>query len=1401
MTNSAPDSTPTAPADQLASLPPERRALLAHLLRRRDGEHGGAPAAGDPASGAQAAESATRHSSADRHEPFPLTDLQQAYWMGRSSVFDLGNLASRAYLEIECEHFDHPRFEQAWARLVSRHDMLRVVVRDDGQQQVIEDVPDQAIPTIDLTTMTEAEAERRRALLRREMLDDLRPTDQFPLCDVRLSIAAGDVARVHLTIDLLVADAGSIALLFRDLAALYHRDGGELPRVESTFRDFVLALGQAGESDQYQRARAYWLARVPDFPPGPALPLATDPSAIAAPRSVRRVGGLDEQATSALKARASRAGLTTSSVLLAAYAEVLAHWSTSPRLSINIPLFNRPPLVPGIEGVVGAFTSVELLTVDHSQPGSFAERAQRLQEQLLDDLEHRAFDGVSVMREIARAGGNASMPVVFTSLVDVGYNDAVSGFGRIVNAINQTAQVWMDLHVDESDGRFVFKWDAVDELFPDGMPADMLAAYCSLLDGLATGDAAWHEPRRALLPPAQVERRQAMNATDGPVPGGLIHTHFAAQAAGHPDAIAVIADGRTLTHGELLRTSTRIGRHLRALGARPNRLVAIAMEKGWEQVAAAFGVLQSGAAYLPIDPDSPKERFWHLLAQGEVELVLTQSHLDARLDWPEHVRRLSVDSDLWELIDDSPLEPVQEPADLAYVLFTSGSTGQPKGVMIEHRSVLNRMLDVNRRFGIEARDRALALTALHHDLSIYDLFGVLLAGGSLVIPSSEMRREPGHWLELLREHDVTVWNSVPAFAEMFVEYVEHADPEALADSSLRFIIMSGDWIPVRLPDRLRALLPALTVIGAGGPTETTVWDICFPIDRVEPEWKSIPYERPMTNARYHVLNEALEPCPDWVTGELYIGGSGLARGYWGDEELTSARFLTHPDSGERLYRSGDTGRLKHDGTIEFMGRADFQVKIQGQRIELGEIEVTLGEHPAVRAAVATAFGEPQGRKRLVAYFVPNEEHAASPEALRAHLQAKIPGHMVPTAIVPLDELPLTQNGKVDRRALRDPGETAEAATAAPAPGSSARIATVAAIVADVLGVNAPDPLANIVSLGASSIEMVSIANRLEKEFGSRLTMDQLFRLQTISELAGHYDVESLPGAQDSMSSAATGVDPRLDAYRVMIDPAEVEAFKKTLPGIRSDSPDRGVAFPATTPEVQPRLERHSHRQFALRPIPLEAFARFLGQLRPIELDGTLKYLYGSPGGVYSVQAYLHVKPGRVEGVGGGTYYYHPLEHRLVELVPGAVIDRDIHIPFINQPTFDEAAFSLLLITRLDAIGPVYGQHSLRFSTIEAGLIAQLLETVAPQCELGLCQIGSIDFDQIRDLFALDDSHVLVHSLLGGAVDANGEAAQARNGSEEAKIAGAVERIRDLSPEQVRALLDANRAAQSESRDE
>jgi amino acid adenylation domain-containing protein len=545
------------------------------------------------------------------------------------------------------------------------------------------------------------------------------------------------------------------------------------------------------------------------------------------------------------------------------------------------------------------------------------------------------------------------------------------------------------------------------------------------------------------------------------------------------------------------------------------------MDKGWEQVVAVLGVLVSGAAYLPIDPALPTERLWYLLENGQVELALTQPWLDESLEWPAGVQRLRVEDAAWAGVDEGPLAAVQGPQDLAYVIFTSGSTGQPKGVMIDHRGAVNTILDINRRFGVGPEDRVLALSALNFDLSVYDIFGLLAAGGLVVMPDAGTTRDPAHWAEWLRREQVTLWDTVPALMEMLVEHVGGRG-EALP-ASLRLALLSGDWVPLTLPERIEALASGeVQVISLGGATEASIWSILYPIERVEPTWKSIPYGRPMVNQRFHVLNEWLSPCPVWTPGQLYIGGLGLAQGYWRDEAKTQASFFCHPRTGERLYRTGDLGRYLPDGNIEFLGREDLQVKVRGHRIELGEIEAALEQHPGVQNGVVVAVGEPRGDKYLVAYVVPEgKENGPTAADIRGYLKEKLPEYMVPPAFVFLDELPLTSNGKVNRKALPAPDQVRlEQERPFEAPRNPLEEVLVG-ICSELLGVEQVGIHDNFFELGGNSLLAASLASRILNTFQVELLLPSLFEMPTVAGLAQAIE-EAL---QAGPSAADTAVTP------------------------------------------------------------------------------------------------------------------------------------------------------------------------------------------------------------------------------------------------------------------------------------
>ena len=431
------------------------------------------------------------------------------------------------------------------------------------------------------------------------------------------------------------------------------------------------------------------------------------------------------------------------------------------------------------------------------------------------------------------------------------------------------------------------------------------------------------------------------------------------------------------------------------------------------------------------------------------------------------------------------------------VIYTSGSTGVPKGVIIDHRGAVNTIADINQRFGVGAGDRVLALSSLSFDLSVYDIFGTLAAGGTIVLPESPAAKDPARWAELMVRENISIWNSVPALMQMMVEYAADR-PEVF--QNLRLVLLSGDWLPLTLPGQIKSLRESVQVVSLGGATEASIWSILYPIEEVSPDWKSVPYGKPMKNQRLHVFDEALEPSPVSVPGQLYIGGIGLAKGYWRNSEKTAASFITHPRTGDRLYQTGDLGCFLPDGNIEFLGREDFRIKIRGYRIEAGEIEAALNQHPAVRSCVVTAFGEDRSQKRLVAYVVPQQNAAPETCELRQFLSQKLPEYMLPSAFVMLEALPLSANGKVDRKALPAPDATFLRKTFV-APSTPVE-KVLADIWAEILGVEKIGIHDNFfIDLGGHSLLATQVISAVRDTFGVDVPMRSFFESPTASEQA------------------------------------------------------------------------------------------------------------------------------------------------------------------------------------------------------------------------------------------------------------------------------------------------------------
>ncbi|WP_083926637.1 non-ribosomal peptide synthetase [Nocardiopsis valliformis] len=1063
----------------------------------------------------------------DRLDAFPLTDIQQGYLIGRTRGLELGGVSSHFSFEFDGPALDVPRLSAALDRVVARHDMLRTVVDADGTQHALAEVTPCTIATTDLRDADDAERDDALERIRAELDDQVLPADQWPLFDVRATHLPGNRTRLHLSVDLLFVDARSLLLLLTEWRRFYDDPTWSPAPLDLSFRDYVLAENELRDGAPGARAAQYWLSRLDDLPPAPDLPLAAAPEQIGRPAFVRRRAVLPRERWAALSATARRHGLTPSALLLAAYCEVLRTWSRRHEFTVTLTRFHRLPLHPQVDQIVGNFLSPNLLAVRGRADESFRERAAGVQRRLLADLAHSSYGGVRVLRELTRHQGDgrtASMPVVFTSTLDGDTagtkGDPLSAFGELVHGASQTPQVWLENQIFEEDGALTVNWNAVEELFPAGTLDAMFDAYRDLLDRLVDDTAAWDRTGGLVpVPETQLAERREANATAQDIPPRRLHDLVAEAAERRPDAVAVIADGVETTYRELTADAHRIARRLRAHDcADPNTLVAVSMRPGAAQISALLGVLHAGAAYVAIDPELPEERRHTLLRRCRSRAVITDADLRDTLAWPDGVEVITPEDPATGRCGAGPLNSPQGYGDLAYVIFTSGSTGEPKGVMITHESAGNTVQDINRRFEVTERDRVLALAPAGFDLSVYDFFGVLGAGGTVVVPSAGRGNDVAHWTELIDRHGVTLWNSVPAPMRLWTESLADASgpgegPGPQEGSSgpgrtLRLALLSGDWIPVSLPDQIRRRVPGMRVISLGGATEGSIWSVCHPIGEVPAEWSSIPYGKPLANQTLHVLNGWLEPSPAGVTGDIYIGGLGVAEGYWSDPERTDERFIVHPATGERLYRTGDLGRYLPGGDIEILGREDFQVKINGYRVELGEIEAALGRLPGMRQTMVTAPAHPRtGQRQITAYVVGDDPATLEPVALRTAMEAVLPGYMVPSHYLTLDALPLTPNGKLDRASLPAPWSDDDGGAqgrTAPSGGTEERLF---ALWAEMLGHGDFGTGDGFFDVGGDSMHAVRIIARLRADFGIDADAEQeviegLFMNATVTDFAG-----------------------------------------------------------------------------------------------------------------------------------------------------------------------------------------------------------------------------------------------------------------------------------------------------------
>ena len=672
--------------------------------------------------------------------------------------------------------------------------------------------------------------------------------------------------------------------------------------------------------------------------------------------------------------------------------------------------------------------------------------------------------------------------------------------GKLNYNISQTPQVWLDHQVVEMDGCLCLFWDSVDELFYPGMLDEMFRAYTGLLHTLAVHPEIMQEKTASLVTAEISEKRRQANETAAEFEEKTLDGLFLEAADKFPDKEALVTCSRRMTYREIKEEAFYISGQLKSMGIKKEETVAVFMAKGWEQVVAVYGILFAGAAYLPIDIHNPRERVEKILRDSGTRIILVQNQAyDQDTEWLHEWDCISVSG----LKTDSEYKAQENKAgDLAYVIYTSGTTGMPKGVMITHHNAVNTILDINARYQITEQDTAFGISNLHFDLSVYDVFGVLGAGGKLVLPDPEYGKDPAHWIHWLNHENITVWNSVPAFVEMLAEYEEYQ--RQVTSQSLRLVMMSGDWVPVSLPGRIRNLFQNVEIVALGGATEGSIWSNHFEIPEIVPEdWKSIPYGKPLANQKYYVLDQNMEDCPDWVPGTLYIAGDGVAQGYLNDNEKTEEKFVVLDRTGERLYCTGDMGRYWNEGNIEFLGRLDNQVKINGYRVELGEIEAALRRIQGITEAFVF-FKRDNAIEDICAVLVEEKRYRDRIDKFyKEMLKKDLPIYMIPTEYIKTNAIPLNSNGKKDIHKILIVAEKNRKPIFKK--NNNCKQLTqlqeqLLAIWREVLKIENIDINDNFFEIGGNSIQAIQITNQMTEKIGCFMDIGKLFEYPTISKI-------------------------------------------------------------------------------------------------------------------------------------------------------------------------------------------------------------------------------------------------------------------------------------------------------------
>ncbi len=1047
-----------------------------------------------------------------RSAPLPLSFSQQRLWFldqlePGSALYNMpGGLRLRGELDV-------PAIEGALNDLVARHEVLRTAF------DVIDGVTVQRIAAIApvplivhdlrLQPMPQRHSEAQRlAAAEAQRPFDLRAT---PMLRAQLLRLDEHEHWLLLTLHHIAGDAWSANIVQRDLAVFYHaRRRGmapSLPALPVQYADFAVWQRAQLQDTVREQQLAYWRSQLDDAPALLALPTDHPRPAVQSYRGGRITFEMNATLTAGLRALCRNTHTTLFMTLSAAFALLLSRYSGQNDVCIGTPVASRQ--CPEVRDLIGFFVNTLVLRFRLNGGLSFTHLLQQTREMALAAYAHQDIpfeqlvDVLQPERHLSHAPLFQAMFVLQNAPASTAaWNDDGLQAEPLNLDLPAIAKFDLTLHVIEQEHGLQGAFEFNSDLFERDTIMRLSRHFCHLLQAIVTQP----DASIAELPMlSEAERHQLLvewNRTHSALPPHpTIHQMFEACVSDYPDQVAAVFQDQRLTYAELNARANSLAHYLRTHGVGVDDIVGICVERSLEMVIAVFGVLKAGGAYLPLDPALPPARMSYMIEDARPRLVLTQEHLLDRVP-PMAIAPVCLDRDaaLFSAWPDHNPPPQTQPGHLAYVIYTSGSTGKPKGTLIHHRGLINLVLAQQRAFGLRPGCRVLQWASFNFDASVSEIFTALTAGARLYLASGEAVLPGQNLLNTLLRHHIELVTLTPSsLAALPAERL----PE------LKTLVVAGERYDHAL---IAPWMKRYTVINAYGPTEATVCATVYPC--ADDGRRHPPIGRPIANTQIYILDAYLHPVPIGVTGELYIGGEGLARGYLGRPDLTAERFIQNPfseQSGARMYRSGDLARYLPDGQIEYAGRIDDQVKIRGYRVEIGEIEFALAQLPFVHETVVLAQPAPAGGLQLVAYVVPDEGKeadcgASTVNGLRASLRCSLPDYMVPAHFVLLDRLPVNTNGKIDRKAL-DALEWAKGDLAVNfyAPPAIPAEKQLAALWSELLGREQIGRDENFFHIGGHSLLAVQLLARINDAFQIALPLSQLFRSPSIATLAAVID--------------------------------------------------------------------------------------------------------------------------------------------------------------------------------------------------------------------------------------------------------------------------------------------------------